>query len=88
MGIFSKNREEWAIVDIACASSSVTVVPFFDSLGPHALSFIIDQTEVTTMCVEGNTIETFIKLKSENQCKSLKNLVSFDSFKEEQKTRA
>jgi long-chain acyl-CoA synthetase len=42
MGIFSKNREEWAIVDIACLSSSVTIVPFFDSLGPHALSFVIN----------------------------------------------
>ena len=53
MGIFSKNREEWAIIDIACIRDSITIVPFFDSLGPDALSFVLNQTEVTTMCIEG-----------------------------------
>lgn len=42
LGIFSKNREEWAVIDLACMRNSVTVVPFFDSLGPEALSFVIN----------------------------------------------
>ena len=37
MGIFAKTREEWAVVDLACMRSAVTIVPFFDSLGPDAL---------------------------------------------------
>ena len=41
MGVFSKNREEWAVVDLACIRSSITVVPFFDSLGIDALTFVI-----------------------------------------------
>lgn len=40
LGIFAKNREEWAVIDLACMRSAVTIVPFFDSLGPQALSFI------------------------------------------------
>jgi len=45
-------REEWAVVDLACAISDITIVPFFDSLGAEALSFVLNQTEVTTMCCE------------------------------------
>lgn len=41
VGIYGKNREEWAILDIALMRSSVTIVPFFDSLGPAALTFVI-----------------------------------------------
>jgi long-subunit acyl-CoA synthetase (AMP-forming) len=42
LGIFAKNREEWAVVDLACMRSSITIVPFFDSLGSSALSFVIN----------------------------------------------
>ena len=37
LGIFAKNREEWAVADIACIRNSITIVPFFDSLGAAAL---------------------------------------------------
>ncbi len=52
LGIFSKNREEWAIVDLACARSDVTIVPFFESLGPDNIAYIINQTELKTICCE------------------------------------
>jgi long-chain acyl-CoA synthetase len=41
LGIFAKNREEWTITNEACNISATTIVPFFDSLGPDALDFII-----------------------------------------------
>lgn len=61
LGIYSKNREEWAIADLACMSSSVTIVPVYESLGPDALAFIIRQTELTTLCVEKKGIDLIIK---------------------------
>lgn len=42
MGIFSKNREEWAIAALACLRSSITIVPIYDSLGPSAVKFMIE----------------------------------------------
>lgn len=63
MGIFSKNREEWATVDLACMGSSVTIIPFFDSLGPSALIFVLNQTLVTTMCIEKASIGHLLKAK-------------------------
>ena len=70
MGIFSKNREEWAMMDLACIISSVTIVPFYDSLGMEALAMVINQTELTTMCIERTNLELLLKLK-ETQCASL-----------------
>jgi long-chain acyl-CoA synthetase len=81
MGIFAKNREEWAVVDLACMRSSVTIVPFFDSLGVDALAFVINQTELTTMCVEKTSFENLIKCVP--KCHTLKNVVIFEDKTEE-----
>lgn len=62
MGIFGKNREEWVVIDLACMRNSVTIVPFFDSLGADALAFVINQTELTTMCIENANLDLLIKL--------------------------
>ena len=70
MGIFSKNREEWGVVDIACLRSDVTIVPFFDSLGPAALTFVINQTQLTTMCGEDKVVDTLFTLKA-SSCPSI-----------------
>jgi len=52
IGIFSRNREEWAVVDLACLRSNITIVPFYDSLGKEALTHVINLTDLTTMCIE------------------------------------
>lgn len=76
MGIFAKNREEWVIADLACMRASVTIVPFFDSLGADALSFVINQTELITMCIEKTSFDLLLKVAP--RCNSLKNIVMFD----------
>ena len=83
MGIFGKNREEWTVVDLACMRNSVTIVPFFDSLGPDALAFVINQTQLTTMCIEKNQFDHLLKLK-QVRCPSLQNIVLFDQSTPEQ----
>ena len=79
LGIYSKNREEWAIADLACMASSVTIVPVYESLGKSALSFVINQTEVNTMCAEKKGIETLIELKLQGKADALTKIVSFDA---------
>ena len=34
MGIFSKNRPEWSVVDFTCILYGFVVVPIYDTLGP------------------------------------------------------
>jgi len=84
MGIFSKNREEWAMMDLACMRSCITIVPFYDSLGKEALSLVINQTELTTMCIEKISLDLLLKLK-ETSCDKLQNLILFDRFTDEDK---
>lgn len=49
MGIYSKNREEWTITDLAALKQSGTVIAFYDTLGPSAVEFVIKQTGLTTI---------------------------------------
>jgi len=49
MGIYSKNREEWAFTDLAALRQGGTVIAFYDTLGPSAVEFVIKQTSLTTI---------------------------------------
>lgn len=85
LGILSKNREEWAISDIACLRSSVTIVPFYDSLGADAIAFIMNQTELEALCCEGKYIDLILGLKKSGKITHLKAVISFDEVTEEKR---
>ena len=53
MGIYSKNREEWTVTELAGISQAVTTVSFYDTLGPSSVEFVINQTELTTISCAG-----------------------------------
>jgi long-subunit acyl-CoA synthetase (AMP-forming) len=42
IGIWSKNRAEWAITEIAAMRVKTSVVGFFDAMGEDAVDFIIN----------------------------------------------
>ena len=78
MGIYSKNREEWTITELASVSQAGTTVAFYDTLGPQSVEFVINQTKLTTIACAGQYLKTLIMLKSQGRAGSLLNLVSFD----------
>ena len=82
LGIIGKNREEWAIADFACMRSSVTIVPFFESLGADAIAFVLNQTELSTICCEKKSFATLLKLKKEGKINGIRQLVCFDIIDE------
>jgi len=49
LGIYAKNREEWAITHLANTSVSGTTVALYDTLGPNAIEFVLRQTELTSV---------------------------------------
>ena len=77
LGVLSKNRLEWGLCDLACIRSGTTIVPFYDSLGAEAVSFIIRQTELSTVCCELKQLDGLIKLK-QTKCDMLKTIICFD----------
>jgi long-chain acyl-CoA synthetase len=42
LGIFSKNREEWLMVEYADFLYNFTSVPLYDTLGEEAFKFVLD----------------------------------------------
>ncbi|KAG8184592.1 hypothetical protein JTE90_005206 [Oedothorax gibbosus] len=46
VGIYSINRPEWVITEHACFRQSAILVPLYDTLGPDACSYIINQAEI------------------------------------------
>ena len=46
---------------------NVTTVAFYDTLGPDATKFCVDQTQVTSISCSVDCVEKLAKLKKEDQ---------------------
>ncbi|XP_068607219.1 long-chain-fatty-acid--CoA ligase 1a [Brachionichthys hirsutus] len=49
IGIFSQNRPEWTISELACYTYSLVAVPLYDTLGKEAIGYIIDKADISTV---------------------------------------
>lgn len=49
IGIFSQNRPEWTLTELACYTYSLVSVPLYDTLGTEAISYIIDKASISTI---------------------------------------
>jgi len=88
LGIYSKNREEWLISDLACHYNSITSVCFYDTLGPESVEFVINQTELTSIACSGMYVKNLVELKKTGKIHSLQHLISFDIITEEDRALA
>ncbi|CAF0704324.1 unnamed protein product [Brachionus calyciflorus] len=76
VGIFAKNRPEWVLTDLACASYSFISVPLYETFGPEAVPFILKQTEMNIVFCE-DSIKAALLLNSKST--TLKIIVVFES---------
>jgi long-chain acyl-CoA synthetase len=60
LGIYSKNREEWIISELAGISQGVTTVPLYDTLGPESVEFVVKQTLLTTIACAGSYVPSLV----------------------------
>uniref|UniRef100_UPI0037E9026C long-chain-fatty-acid--CoA ligase 1-like isoform X1 n=1 Tax=Semicossyphus pulcher TaxID=241346 RepID=UPI0037E9026C len=49
IGIFSQNRPEWTMCELACYTYSLVSVPLYDTLGTEAITYIIDKASISTV---------------------------------------
>ncbi|MEQ2280718.1 Long-chain-fatty-acid--CoA ligase 5, partial [Ameca splendens] len=81
IGIFAQNRPEWIIGELACYTYSMVAVPLYDTLGPEALVFIINQAEISTvLCDDQKKAETLLLNHEKRQTSVLKTVVLMNSF--------
>uniref|UniRef100_A0A8C4EAG7 Arachidonate--CoA ligase n=1 Tax=Dicentrarchus labrax TaxID=13489 RepID=A0A8C4EAG7_DICLA len=79
IGIFSQNRPEWTISELACYTYSMVAVPLYDTLGTEAIGYIIDKAAISTVicdvpekawmildCVsgKGRTVKTIVLIEA------------------------
>lgn len=81
MGLFSRNRPEWTIVDVACILFRLTTVPLYDTLGDENITYVLDHTQMTTLFVNDLSLKALTKTKN---LSCIKTIICFDPFTEEQ----
>ena len=80
VGLYSVNREEWVITDMACALQGLTTVPLYDTLGVDNIEYIIEQTEMTCVAASTKQIPTLSELRKAGKVPSLRHILHFESL--------
>ena len=75
VGIFSKNRAEWSVVDAACMLCNLVSIPIYDTLGDENITYVLKHVSLKTLFVNDGAIKALRKTKD---LASLKTLVAFD----------
>lgn len=63
-----KNCMEWVIAEQAIFCASGATVPFYDTLGPESVEFILKQTATKTVVCTRAELESLCKVKTSGQC--------------------
>ncbi|XP_072050798.1 long-chain-fatty-acid--CoA ligase 6-like [Amphiura filiformis] len=75
IGIYAQNRLQWGYAEIACTMYTLCSVPLYDTLGPDACSFIIDQAQMSTVISDTKQrIKTLLEKADESSC--LKEIIA------------
>ncbi|KAG0039239.1 Long chain acyl-CoA synthetase 7 peroxisomal [Podila clonocystis] len=72
-GVFSINRAEWTMSELAGYQYNYTSVPLYDTLGVSAIEFIVNQTEMETIIASPDKAQILLNMKS--SLPTLKNIV-------------
>ncbi|KAH8655869.1 hypothetical protein BX600DRAFT_515556 [Xylariales sp. PMI_506] len=76
VGLWCGNRPEWQFADLGCMSQSMYTVSLYETLGPQAVEYIINHSEITAVCASLDHIPTLLMLSK--RCPSLKLIISLD----------
>uniref|UniRef100_K3XB92 Long-chain-fatty-acid--CoA ligase n=1 Tax=Globisporangium ultimum (strain ATCC 200006 / CBS 805.95 / DAOM BR144) TaxID=431595 RepID=K3XB92_GLOUD len=86
VGVFSKNRYEWSVVENSCNRMTYTLVPLYDTLGPTAVPFIINHTEMKAVFCAKSQFQTLMECI--DKCPTLETIVQFEEVDEAEHTLA
>lgn len=66
IGVMSKTRKEWALMQYGNMFQNITTVGFYDSLSMEAVAAMINETELTTMACSKEVIKKLSNFKLED----------------------
>ncbi|MCG8580409.1 MAG: long-chain fatty acid--CoA ligase [Bacteroidales bacterium] len=82
VGIYSQNRPQWTISDLAILSCRAVVVPTYPTATFEQLKYIIDETAMQVLFV-GDDAQLPNAIRALNETESLKCLITFDCPKQD-----
>jgi len=88
LGLYSKNREEWMICDLAGSMQGLVSVPLYDTLGPDNLVFIVEQTQMRCVALSSTQKASLYKLAKTGRLSSISVLIQFEPVTEEDRKEA
>jgi len=78
IGIITKNRLEFALLEQAANCYNITLVPVYDTLGPDTLNFICTQTKMKTLACANETLPNIVKsISADDKNHALKTIITF-----------
>lgn len=78
VGVFSQNCVEWVVTEQSCNCYSRILVPLYDTLGPEAITYIMNQTCMTVVVCDPNKIEVLTQ-----QCSKFPSLKTIVKMRED-----
>ncbi|XP_076003846.1 long-chain-fatty-acid--CoA ligase 1a isoform X2 [Genypterus blacodes] len=87
IGIFSQNRPEWTISELACHTYSLVVVPLYDTLGTEAIGYVIENASISTVICDVPEKAQLILQCIDGKTRSVKRIALMEAFDDELVTR-
>ncbi|NXG71485.1 ACSL5 ligase, partial [Baryphthengus martii] len=88
IGIFAQNRPEWIISEYACYTYSMVAVPLYDTLGPEAIVYIVNQADMSiVICDKPEKAQVLLENCEKGKTPCLKIIILMDLFDKELKDR-
>lgn len=64
IGIYSRNNIQWVVTEQSCNSYSRVIVPLYDTLGPDAVSYILNLAEISVAVCHDSKVGLLLKQAS------------------------
>eukprot|EP00922_Rhytidocystis_sp_ex-Travisia-forbesii_P038844 GHVS01057868.1.p1 GENE.GHVS01057868.1~~GHVS01057868.1.p1 ORF type:complete len:564 (-),score=43.40 GHVS01057868.1:151-1842(-) len=95
LGVFSKNRKEWAMCEQACNAFNLALVPLYDTLGVEACRYILQQTGMRCVVASDACADTLLDMLAEEGATStssygqvrLTHIVLMENIKDKEMTK-
>ncbi|QRV75225.1 AMP binding enzyme [Ceratobasidium sp. AG-Ba] len=83
VGIWSGNRPEWQVIDLALHAYNKVGVSLYDTLGPDSVEYIINHAALPIVFTTASHLTQLVAITS--KCPTLKLIVSIDKITPEQR---
>ncbi|KAF8332328.1 long-chain-fatty-acid-CoA ligase [Cantharellus anzutake] len=83
VGIWSINRPEWQLVDLACQAYAKVSVSLYDTLGPDSVEYIVNHATLSVIFCAPEKVPELLRLA--HRLPALRKIVSFDNLGDQAK---